>query len=489
MTTRERRSIWILGAALLVCSAFSFFLHWPDGHDPLYRFASMDAWLTDLASESSRDRDKAAAALRSAGTNCLPRLLATLQRADSPGREKFAELASGLQFIRPNFTSAYERQRQAAIAFNELGRLAKPAIPELIRQMRRSPFPETAATALAGVGPEAVPLLIGELSNPDAAVRQRAARTLGAIGETMNGTSCLPFRFDASRMATLETAIAAAMPALFKTLSDPDWRVHCMAVHALGRIRREPARTAAALADLLEAPHAALLNAVSCALTEFGADARAAAPALLRALEAQTGQTGDTAVRALLKIDPARTTNSIAYHCWRVGRAGVWDEHARTESAIFLGLQGTNARCAVIALTQGATNRSPSFRLAAIQALTRIGEVSTNLLPDLVKDLSRPDPDLRAVSLRAIVQMRHTNNFELASDSVIVQVLLGFLEDADHDVWIAVVNALAEFGPAAKAAVPELLKRVSQGPYSLAKPAFEALERMDPDALTAAGFK
>ena len=114
MNTRDHRSIRILGVVVLLCLPLSGYLYWPDGYDPLYRKASLHAWLTDLASESPRDRDKAAAALRAAGTNCLPPLLAMLQRADSPCRAKFAELASGLRFIHPNFTPAYERQLQAA---------------------------------------------------------------------------------------------------------------------------------------------------------------------------------------------------------------------------------------------------------------------------------------------------------------------------------------------------------------------------------------
>jgi HEAT repeat protein len=84
-----------------------------------------------------------------------------------------------------NGSGSVRRSLLAAQRLGEMGPVAEPAIPALIRALepsRRDELSATAESALARIGPKAVPALIGALDSLHPETRDAAARALGTIG-------------------------------------------------------------------------------------------------------------------------------------------------------------------------------------------------------------------------------------------------------------------------------------------------------------------
>jgi HEAT repeat protein len=87
-----------------------------------------------------------------------------------------------------------------------------PSVP--LRPLEYLTEQETAADALARIGPAAVPALLEALHSPDPEVRAKAANVLGRMGPDARDS----------------------VPELIRLLDDPDERVRKTVIRALGRI-------------------------------------------------------------------------------------------------------------------------------------------------------------------------------------------------------------------------------------------------------------
>lgn len=94
--------------------------------------------------------------------------------------------------------------------------IPKRPLAQLVQRpmLREITLSETAADSLARIGNQALPVLISALNDPDAMVRNNAAKGLARLGE----------------------AAQQAVPALTAALSDEDYRVRLNAARALGQI-------------------------------------------------------------------------------------------------------------------------------------------------------------------------------------------------------------------------------------------------------------
>lgn len=190
-----------------------------------------------------------------------------------------------------------------------------------------------AAFSLRQLGPEAkaaVPTLIGILKDKNVDVRREAAFALQRIGSAVK--PAIPALIDAlqdsdayvrfwsiTALAEFGTDARAALPALKKILKEADPLLHVDAANALWRLG-EKKEAVTALIDALKNANEKWDATAGAAfvLAEIGPDAKAAVPALLKALErpgpVAPGRCGDRimqylAVRdsllnALRKIDP-----------------------------------------------------------------------------------------------------------------------------------------------------------------------------------------
>ncbi len=119
--------------------------------------------------------------------------LVQLPDADLSEEEEVPLVRSGrenMTVLKDGLNDPDARVRQgAAKILARLGPEAKPAVPELIHALQdpAAGVREAAGDALNRIGPEAVPALVGALTDEKAAVRESAAWTLGSIGAAAQG--------------------------------------------------------------------------------------------------------------------------------------------------------------------------------------------------------------------------------------------------------------------------------------------------------------
>jgi hypothetical protein len=135
--------------------------------EPSYQGRTLLDWLSEVAYHApSEKRERAGEAIRQMGTNVIPYLLTDLGDANP----------QQLKYARADVRSADERMSQAAWAFDALGALGKPAIPQLVKLLKVSPG--YAPCALAGIGRDALPELLTALTNDVFWVRDNTAACL-----------------------------------------------------------------------------------------------------------------------------------------------------------------------------------------------------------------------------------------------------------------------------------------------------------------------
>ena len=122
--------------------------------EPSYQGKTLLEWLPDVDyNQPQEKRTIAAGAIQHMGRKTLPFLLADLGDA-SFRKVHYRELDK---------RTFDERSRQATWAFDALGPLGKPAIPELAKLVGQNPG--YIPGALAGIGPAALPELLKDLTN------------------------------------------------------------------------------------------------------------------------------------------------------------------------------------------------------------------------------------------------------------------------------------------------------------------------------------
>jgi HEAT repeat protein len=274
-------------------------------------------------------------------------------------------------------------------------------------------------------GPEAVPSLAAALADRDPLVRAEAAGDLGQLG-------------DLSR---------PALPALRAALRDPDPFVRVYAAEAVARIDPEDRGALEPLAAALRHPDGAVGNAAAGALAGLGPRALASAPAL----------------RAALRQDPAEVRSAAALALGEVIPEAAPRGEETEESVAAL----------VRALRE---DRSADVSYWAARALLKFGPAARNALPALVAALrDRGRPAARDVAADVLSR--------LGPDAV---PLLGeALLDPQCGARRHVAQYLGDMGPAARPAVPALLRTLQAEDPWLRFEAASALMHIDPDAAAA----
>ena len=207
---------------------------------PIYKGRSLGEWITIHAFRHAKDtsaaeRDQAAEAIRAIGTNALPSLLkwgdhqpGSWRLAIEPQLKKLPQWLVQSVPVQSLFYKQYERAANAMIAFEALGPIGAPAIPELHRLICRtnSPGPnEGALLALSSIGAAAVPAVTNVLANTKFA------------GDPLMLWCLL-------RLGTNATAVA---PVLLTNLRHADARIASMSANFLGVLRFDPEHAVPAL--------------------------------------------------------------------------------------------------------------------------------------------------------------------------------------------------------------------------------------------------
>lgn len=202
---------------------------------------------------------------------------------------------------------------------------------------------------LAGLGPKAVPRLIGALKYPS--LRAQIAYILGEIGPPA----------------------AAATPALAKLVNDEDVNVGIEAANALAKIGPDAKGSVPALVEALKQTEDRPRHAAAYALGKIGLGAAAAEPALRVIIEESDNSLSLISAWALVRIRP---------------------KSAETAALVLPEL---------IAALQSPL---PKSRQAAADTLAILGSLAKDAVPSLEQTLKDDDADVRAAASKALESIR-----------------------------------------------------------------------------------
>lgn len=220
-------------------------------------------------------------------------------------------------------------RRHAAIALTRIGPAAHPAIPALVREIKK-PYEKAgeedpdrvwvrahmvklhAGMALGRIGPRAVPELVKLLEDPDDGVREMALHAFPYVGkealprlaELLRDPNVVTRRSAAQAVGSFGAAAAGMVPSLMSALQDADEEVRDKAAFALGRIGPAASPAVPALAASLKDTDK--VYSICYALGEIGPEAKEAVPALLAFIgdENRPDYARAHAINTLLKIAP-----------------------------------------------------------------------------------------------------------------------------------------------------------------------------------------
>jgi len=225
----------------------------------------------------------------------------------------------------PALVRALENQNpkvreRAAEALGKLKGGAAPAVPALIRALgdEQQSVQMRSALALGAIGPDAgaaVPRLIGLLKEGDPVVNWAAATALGGLGPAAKEAApaltellsdSAPYvRLSAAKALTQVGEKERGIQALEKLLKAKSDNARISAAHALFKLGRRREEAVGIIAEGLS-PGKGFNTRQSAAvfLADLGPGARAAAPALIKALGDKEAMIRGHAARALGEIGP-----------------------------------------------------------------------------------------------------------------------------------------------------------------------------------------
>ncbi len=313
---------------------------------------------------------------------------------------------------------------------------AEPSGDELLRQLH-SPEEQVrlhAMDTLAVRGakiPGAVEALVVQLRSPSPKIRVYALYTLGRLGP----------------------AAKPAAKAVTSLFADPNVHVRRAAVRVLRDLRPDPADAMAPLMKALEDPDPAVKIGAIDTLAETG---RPAVPALTLALG--RGETAYAACLALSEIgaDAAPAVPALDHLLTTARNAEL-----RREAALSLAAIGSAAAPAVPGLVHALNEEDRGLRIAAAFALGQIGRPAKSAVAPLRALLDSNQPIfLRTLSAWAVARIDPDNKAALRTA---VPMLLDALKSREPRLRAMASRALLDLRPEPEAVMPALTQLLDKG--------------------------
>lgn len=256
--------------------------------EPSYKGRLLSQWLGDMNLTSySAGPVPHEGAILAMGTNAIPTLLKWIAYERAPSQQS-NQTEETVPDWRPHYPlSAEARAERSEYAFEFLGTVARPAIPELTRLARTSSGrwrAERCAAALAFIGPEAIPSLLSLATNAPPWARYWALSVLQRFTSDPEGEQTVPVLISCLGYTNTDYNIDGAAQGILSSL--------------------RPAVAVPVITNALQSPSArARLNAITClSLYEHGAPGVIPVPALRAAMRDPDYQVRETATNILRRI-------------------------------------------------------------------------------------------------------------------------------------------------------------------------------------------
>jgi HEAT repeat protein len=223
----------------------------------------------------------------------------------------------------------------------------------------------------------------------------------------------------------------------------------------------------AKLAAGLSAGTAAQQHAAADALADLGSGAKAAVPQLTAALASKDAQLRWRAVRALGMTGDAKAIDTVRK------AASDADAGVRAQAIFALGRLGAKDDATITTIVARVTDPDAAVRRATVAALRSLREQRDKIRPLIVKVLEDSDPSVVMPALHTLAE----------GGAEVVPSMIEALGHKEACYWACLV--LAEIGPAAKDAVPALVKVLADERPEVRIQALVALGEIGPDARSA----
>jgi HEAT repeat protein len=463
------------------------------------------AWAADLSSPDPDRRRAAATALIDAGPRAAPAVPAATAvirrygyRADEVVDVLWAvgpaakPAVPSLLALLPAEVSGGGAERVALAVARIDGPKPEATLALLLTRRRCNPIVLEGSHYLHDHPAAVVPHVVALCGHTDAVVRERAATVLGNLGHITRRSEP-----GAPTLLRLAGDGAAGVPAaLERLLADEALAVRMTAAGAVGRVAPELVPKAfpvvvAALADPAVLNHVGVYGLVDILRRDPG---RAAA-LLVPLLGAADDGVRSTAVHTLAEL-PVRVEVEAALTGGKTARA-------RAAAADCLGRMAADGPAAGPALTKALADPDFPVRFAAARSLTRLdrggsavpvlveGLGHADARQDAVNELSRLGREAKAAApeLKKLLADRD-QEFALEAALALARIAPADAADAVPVLARRVVEngnrasaaavALGTLGPAAKAALPDLVKAFAAEKPNVRITAAEAAVRIDP---------
>jgi len=273
-------------------------------------------------------------------------------------------------------------QNNVAWVLSRVGAAAEPAMPELLRALDKDHWPHKyagyfSARALGNIGKPAIPGLCKVFAGGDAAARANAARALGWMGaDAKEAVPALIGRFKNDSSGTVRGRAAVALieidptgaeviSALAEALGDKAYGVRHTVAKVLGTCGPAAKAAIPALEKALKDERKEVKRAAALALGKIGKDA---VPVLEKALGTNDPFVRRYAARALGNVGDGAAGSVNDF----VKALADTDAEVRREAVWSLGLIGPAAKGAAGALKKTLNDEDYVVRYAAAEALKRI---------------------------------------------------------------------------------------------------------------------
>jgi HEAT repeat protein len=388
-----------------------------------------------------------------------------------------------------------EEKATAVRTIKALGPAGAPAIPALAEAVKDGPpaLRTEIARLLGGFGPaarEAIPALAAAVQEPraDRALFTAAADAVAALGEPGNPDVVRACLHDESwgrggkSVAVvypeyLARHAPATVPTMAELLADADRRTRKRAAISLALLAAPTGGKPAVLAGLSRPTRDVAATALRAALDDPDLGTRAWAAAGLLNLDRDA-----LPVAAPVLLTAAGNRDADAAQVAALVRCGTpaarlivdyLDEPDPNGRQGIAGCLNQFGDAALPAIADGLRHPSPRVRAAVLRTISYAGRAA-KLRAGVVARLRDPDPQVRLAAAGVLVAA------DPKRADAAVPVLAGLAFERNPSVRVEALADLRQLGPAARPAVPALLRRLRSGAGDTRLGAAEALKAADP---------
>jgi hypothetical protein len=251
-------------------------------NEPTYQHRSLHSWLKDLKNWDGDTNAAAYMAFREMGTNAIPGLLHVIESGGPRINRIIMKINQKQSLVRLPFGRPWDYTMAATWALYAMGSNARPALPALANMLLHTNCLINSATVLAGIGSDAIPVLLAASTNQNFRIRHAAI----------------------SGMGWARSDFDILVPALAARLQEANYLVSSSAAFSLGQLHTRPDIAIPALTNAYSNTNPLVRSSILMSLGEFEHQARPAIPSITSALKDDSQSVRESAAWAFKQIDP-----------------------------------------------------------------------------------------------------------------------------------------------------------------------------------------